>query len=181
VNRGPLGKLGGRAAVVAIALTAGLAVTAPATPAPQHASAISQKALLSALNRERTKRKLPRLRLSAPLGAAARQHSLEMVRRGYFAHESADGSAFEKRILRFYRAPGYSRFLLGENILYGMPSLTAQQAVAMWMHSPGHRRNILSRSWREIGISAVEATAAPGFYGGRDVVVVTTDFAIRRP
>jgi uncharacterized protein YkwD len=47
------------------------------------------------------------------------------------------------------------------------------------MGSPGHRKNILTRDWREIGASAVTVHAAPGVYGGRDVVIVTTDFGVR--
>jgi uncharacterized protein YkwD len=47
------------------------------------------------------------------------------------------------------------------------------------MKSPGHRKNILTPGWREIGISAVAVRSAPGVFGGRDVVIVTTDFGTR--
>jgi uncharacterized protein YkwD len=53
-------------------------------------------------------------------------------------------------------------------------------AVRMWMKSPGHRENILTARWREIGLSAVHATAAPGTFRGLDVTIVTTDFGVRR-
>jgi uncharacterized protein YkwD len=47
------------------------------------------------------------------------------------------------------------------------------------MHSPGHRKNILTPRWREIGLSAVTVRSAPGVFSGRDVVIVTTDFGVR--
>ena len=47
------------------------------------------------------------------------------------------------------------------------------------MGSPGHRKNILTARWREIGLSALKVAAAPGVYGGRDVVIITTDFGVR--
>ena len=47
------------------------------------------------------------------------------------------------------------------------------------MGSPGHRKNILTARWREIGLSALKVNSAPGVYGGRDVVIITTDFGVR--
>jgi uncharacterized protein YkwD len=47
------------------------------------------------------------------------------------------------------------------------------------MQSPGHRQNILTPQWREIGLAAVTVHGAPGVYGGMDVVIVTTDFGVR--
>jgi uncharacterized protein YkwD len=48
------------------------------------------------------------------------------------------------------------------------------------MNSPEHRANLLNGRWREIGISAVHAVAAPGTYDGLDVTIITTDFGVRR-
>jgi uncharacterized protein YkwD len=47
------------------------------------------------------------------------------------------------------------------------------------MASHGHRRNILAPGWREVGLSALTVPAAPGVFGGRDVVIITTDFGFR--
>jgi len=49
----------------------------------------------------------------------------------------------------------------------------------MWMNSPEHRSNLLSRSWHEIGLSAVHFDAAPGTFGGRAVTIITADFGAR--
>ena len=67
----------------------------------------------------------------------------------------------------------------GENLLWSTTGLDAAEALKLWMDSPGHRKNILRPLWREIGLSAVSVQAAPGVFGGRDVVIVTTDFGVR--
>jgi uncharacterized protein YkwD len=51
--------------------------------------------------------------------------------------------------------------------------------VRMWMHSPGHRENLLSRRWREIGLGVLHVGAAGGKFGGSPVTVVTADFGYR--
>ncbi|MFN8192608.1 MAG: CAP domain-containing protein [Nocardioidaceae bacterium] len=48
----------------------------------------------------------------------------------------------------FDMCPGFSR--LGENIAYGYPSAAA--VMRGWMHSPGHRENILNKSYTRIGL-----------------------------
>ena len=50
----------------------------------------------------------------------------------------------------------------------------------LWLNSPEHKANLLTARWREIGVSAVHVTAAPGAFHGLDVTIVTTDFGVRR-
>ena len=64
-------------------------------------------------------------------------------------------------------------------MLLSSARLTASKAVELWMKSPGHRTNILTARWREIGLSALSVRSAPGVFGGRDVTIVTTDFGAR--
>jgi uncharacterized protein YkwD len=54
------------------------------------------------------------------------------------------------------------------------------KALQMWLNSSEHRKNLLNPAWREIGISAVHQSAAPGVFKGMDVTIVTTDFGVRR-
>src|SRR5437867_9540204 len=63
--------------------------------------------LLREINALRASHGLVPLRPSAGLAAAASEHSLEMARDGYFAHESRDGSPFWKRVQRFYGSRGH--------------------------------------------------------------------------
>jgi uncharacterized protein YkwD len=139
-----------------------------------------QSGVLAELNAFRREHGLGSLRLSPALSAAARQHSMEMAARGYFSHSSANGSTFDKRIARFYPMGFHHYWSVGENLLWSSPDVDASHAVTMWINSPEHKANMLNRRWREIGLSAVHATAAPGTYGGRPVTIVTTDFGVRR-
>ncbi|HYY63341.1 MAG TPA: CAP domain-containing protein [Gaiellaceae bacterium] len=135
--------------------------------------------LLGQINSTRARRGLRTLRLSAKLSAAANQHSVSMAEKGYFSHNSANGGSFFKRIAYFYPYKGYSSWSAGENLLWSSPDVSPAGALRMWMNSPEHRANLLDRSWREIGLSAVHETNAPGVYGGDEVTIVTADFGCR--
>lgn len=168
------------AAALACAL-AGVFAGAGAAETPRAVSAADEleSHVLVELNKVRRAHRLQPLRRSSLLAAAADVHSRAMGVHGFFRHESRDGSSFWKRVKRFYRSGGYRSWSVGENLLWSTPGLDAARAVELWMSSPGHRKNILTPRWREIGLSAVLVTGAPGVYGGRDVVIITTDFGVR--
>jgi uncharacterized protein YkwD len=136
--------------------------------------------VLAQINDVRAEHHLARLHFSPILSAAARQHSQEMAADGYFSHDSADHSVFWKRIERFYGPGGFGYWSVGENLLWSSPDIDPVGALKLWMNSPEHRANLLNGRWREIGISAVHAAAAPGTYDGLDVTIITTDFGVRR-
>ena len=135
--------------------------------------------VLAELNTIRRQHGLTPLRLSRPLSTAADSHSRAMGTFGFFAHESRDGSQFWRRVQRFYGPSGYKNWSVGENLLWSSGTIDAAAALKLWMGSPGHRRNILTARWREIGLSALNVRSAPGVYGGLDVVIITTDFGVR--
>ena len=139
-----------------------------------------EQGVLQEINSVRREHGLAPLRLSARLSAAARQHSQEMAARGYFSHDSANGSSFDRRIARYYPLGRGSYWSVGENLLWSSPDVDPDGALQMWWNSPEHRKNMLTARWREIGLSAVHAATAPGAYGGREVTIVTTDFGVRR-
>jgi uncharacterized protein YkwD len=163
-------------ALMLLALGAGGAAGAPASRTVAAADSL-ESAVLAELNAVRRAHGLVPLRRSAPLGRAADTHSRAMGVHGFFQHDSRDGSPFWQRVARFYKRTG--RWSVGENLVWGSAGLDAKRAVELWMASPGHRRNILTARWREIGLSAVRAAGAPGVFGGRDVVIITTDFGVR--
>ena len=136
--------------------------------------------VLREVNRVRAQHGLNPLARSSSLARAAATHSLSMATDGYFAHESANGSAFWQRIKLYYSANGHSYWAVGENLVWASPNLTAKQAVKMWMNSPPHRANLLSTKWREIGLSAVSSSDAPGSYKDMAATIVTADFGVRR-
>jgi uncharacterized protein YkwD len=168
----------------AVAAPAGARTDRQARPAGPAQAATAMRALESRvlvdINRVRAQHGLAPLRLSPRLNAAASQHSREMARVGYFSHSSADGGAFWRRIARFYTSSGYSSWSVGENLLWSSPDVDAPGAVKMWMASPEHRANLLNRSWREVGLSAVHSDSAPGTYHGLGVTIVTADFGARQ-
>jgi uncharacterized protein YkwD len=132
------------------------------------------------VNTVRVRHGLARLRVSGRLSAAADVQSEAMGARGFFSHNSADGSPFWKRIRRFYTDRNYRFWSVGENLLWSSPDVDASQAIDIWMKSPEHRANLLNRRWREIGLSAVHVAHAPGAFQGLDVTIMTADFGYRR-
>lgn len=137
-------------------------------------------AIVARINVIRRAHGLPPMRASAPLDRAADRHSRAMGTFGFFAHESRDGTAYWKRISRDYPQRGYRVWSVGENLVFDSEQMTAADAVGMWMASPPHRKALLSSTWREIGVSALRVTSAPGIYEGDDVTLVTADFGVRR-
>lgn len=167
-------------AVAALALGVG---TMPVAAATQKGATITASDTLAAavlveLNEVRSAHELKPLRRSPALAAAADAHSRAMAQFGFFQHESRDGSTFSQRVQRYYSPSGHASWSAGENLLWST-RLSAAHAVQMWMQSPPHRRNILMPHWREVGLSAVKASHAPGVFGGRDVVIITSDFGVR--
>jgi uncharacterized protein YkwD len=175
-----------RISTLALAIALGLiglfAAGAGATSKPARTLAAADQLetqVLVELNAIRRQHGLTPLRLSRPLSSAADAHSHAMGTFGFFAHDSRDGSEFWRRVQRFYGPDGYTSWSVGENLLWSSGTLSAAAALKLWMGSPGHRRNILTARWREIGLSALKVASAPGVYGGRDVVIITTDFGVR--
>jgi uncharacterized protein YkwD len=175
------------AALALAALTpvarAGDPLARPATPAGQSRVARVQameRDLLVAINAVRAQRGLRPFRASRRLRAAALAHSAQMAARGYFEHTSANGTPFWRRIIRFYPMRGYRDWAVGENIAEASPALTPQEALADWLRSPPHRANVFSREWRDAGVGAIFATAAPGYFGNSPTVIVTLDVGKRR-
>jgi uncharacterized protein YkwD len=170
-----------RILLATIATTALLAPAAGAAPrrAPAALSPL-ESGVLGDINAFRQAHDLQPLRVNPRLNAAAREHTLQMAADGYFAHESADGSAFWKRIQAFYSTGASAYWSVGENLLWSSPNVTPAQALRWWLASPEHRANLMNPRWREIGVAAVHEPDAPGVYEGREVTIVTTDFGVRR-
>ena len=173
----------------AIALALALTVVLVAAPTASAAGACSSanasvktaskralvRATLCELNVQRAHRGLRPLRLNRHLSAAARAHSAAMARRHFFSHNSLNGASFVDRI----RRTGYLRrarsWSVGENIAYGSGRLSTPRSIGRaWMNSSGHRANILSQSFRAIGIGIAAGTPNGG--GG---ATYTTDFGRR--
>ena len=81
-----------------------------------------------------------------------------MVRRRYFAHTSRAGVKFSTRIRRTSYF-GSRRWAVGENLAWGARRRSTPQAIVRsWLDSPAHRRNLLDRRWRDVGVAIVRGT-----------------------
>jgi len=167
-------------ALAALVATALLADSALATGHAVKSLPSLNQQVIAAVNKFRVAHGLTALHESSALDRSARQHSLEMGRLGYFAHSSHDGTAFWKRIQRYYPAKGHPYWSVGENLVWASPSLNAAGAMKDWISSAPHLKNLLTAKWRDIGVSAVAVSHAPGVYGGGHAVIITNDFGVRR-
>lgn len=131
-----------------------------------------ERAIVRAINRQRGKHGLARVRASRRLARAADYHSWEMLDANYFAHESRDGTPFDQRVRRYanHRSVGEALAMLG-----GCGKGSARRVVRMWMNSSGHRAILLSSTYRRIGLGK-----RTGDLGGSRACVVTADFGSRR-
>jgi uncharacterized protein YkwD len=88
---------------------------------------------------------------------AARDHSNDMAQRDYFSHQSPEGNDMVVRIEKY----GFSLVgrTIGENIAMNQCMADpAETAVAGWLKSPGHYKNIMNPQYiyTGIGISRTE-------------------------
>ncbi|MGZ0205247.1 CAP domain-containing protein, partial [Streptomyces sp. RM1] len=114
--------------------------------------------IVQLVNSERAQAGCQPLTLNPQLTEAAQQHSADMAAHQNMSHTGSDGSDPGTRITR----AGYSWSAYGENVAYGYA--TADEVMAGWMNSPGHRANILNCGFREIGVGL----AQPGSYWTQD-------------
>jgi uncharacterized protein YkwD len=125
--------------------------------------AATARITLCLLNRERASHGLRRLRADAKLRRAADGHAGDMVAKHYFDHTSKSGASFVTRIKRTGWTKSRRSWTVGENIGYGSGSLaTPREMVKGWMHSSGHRANILARSFKMIGIGVANGAPTGG-------------------
>ena len=140
-----------------------------AAPAARGAkgSSSSELNVLAAVNSTRAAYGLQPLHLDPTLRSAARSHSIDMLRRNYFAHGD-----FAARMAAFHiHGP-----TAGENLAWGTgPFGRAGTIVREWLASPEHRANLLRPGYARIGIGLVRGS----FLGTGGATVVTADFAGR--
>ena len=160
-------------AVAALAAPAAAGACANANGNPNDISLKEAKhATLCLLNNERRKRGIKPFRDNNRLDKASQRHANDMSRRNYFAHGD-----FVGRIRAAHYLAGARGYTVGENIAWGSwDYATPANIVDGWMHSAGHRANILNGRFKEIGLGV--ARGAP--VGGQDRAgTYVTDFGTR--
>ena len=91
----------------------------------------------------------PSITWSGQLETAAYDHSEDMYTNKYFDHMAPDGSNGGVRI----EQAGYNWITYGENIAVGYKS--EKEVLDGWFQSPGHCKNIMNKSFKEMGVARV--------------------------
>lgn len=114
-----------------------------------------EEQVVQLVNQERAKYGLKPLKSNWELARVARYKSQDMINKRYFDHNSPTyGSPFD-----MMKSFGITYRTAGENIAAGQK--TPQEVVTAWMNSEGHRKNILSANFTEIGVGYAQG----GSYG----------------
>lgn len=111
------------------------------------AATVQEKTMLCLVNRARRSRGLSPLAAPASLARAAARKSADILRCDEFSHEACG-----REFTYWFDRVGYEGCREGENIAYGSGSYATPRTIfGLWMHSAGHRRNILG-PYEDIGI-----------------------------
>ena len=122
-----------------------------------------EKEVVTLVNQERSKQGLAPLKENVKLSNVARTKSEDMAKNNYFSHTSPTyGSPFD-----MMKQFGITYTAAGENIAMGQP--TAASVMNGWMNSPGHRANILSKDFTEIGVGLAK-NASGSIYWTQDFI-----------
>ena len=144
-----------RAWIKAVCIIAGFCV-------PQMLSALNsgkiEWEIFRIVNQQRIIHGLTPLRLHRKLTKVARMHSGNMVAQGFFSHTDKQGRTPFDRLDQYLPELGWRA--AAENIAFNYGN-TAEEAASnlmvSWMNSPGHRVNILSSNFTDIGIGVVQS------------------------
>lgn len=142
-------------------------------PAPAQAGApnsvkvnsLEQK-IIQSVNALRSENKLPSLKSSVQLMAVAQSHARNMARQDKYGDTDRnghilDGKHFEDRI----KVSGYPFLRVAENVGYELgKSDPADAMVVDWKDSPGHRRNMLTPEFTEIGVGAAQGSSGRWYF-----------------
>ena len=134
--------------------------------------------VLCLVNQSRERHGIGPLAFSPALRRSATAHSRSMVRSGSLSHYGPDGSTLESRIARsgYFARAAYYR--VAENIAAG-PGRTRGSPLAIvrgWMHSAGHRQNILDPGLHDFGAGVARGDPLGG---GGNAATYTLDFGAR--
>ncbi|MED4238473.1 SafA/ExsA family spore coat assembly protein [Priestia megaterium] len=114
-----------------------------------------EEQVVQLVNQERAKVGLKPLKSNWEVARVARYKSQDMIDKNYFSHTSPTyGSPFD-----MMKNFGITYSTAGENIAAGQA--TPKEVVNAWMNSEGHRKNILSSQFTEIGVGYAKG----GSYG----------------
>ncbi len=127
-----------------------------------------QAEIIKWTNYQRTKNGLPTLKENSKLNLTAQKKIEDMFNYQYFAHESLQG----EEVADLARKNNYQFLVIGENLAMGN-FVNDESLVEAWMNSPGHRENILSKNYHEIGVAAKK-----GLFDGKSIWLAVQHFGL---
>lgn len=139
-------------------------------------AAVQLRAMRCLVNWARVHQGLVRLRRSAELDRSSAMRAGEIRRCNDFSHTPC-GEDF----LTVFTASHYlnGNGSVGENIAWGTGRLASTRSTMIgWLHSPGHRRNLFTPQWRDLGVARAKAAT---LLGRSDVTIWVTQFGRRAP
>ncbi|MGC2670666.1 MAG: CAP domain-containing protein, partial [Candidatus Acidiferrum sp.] len=102
-------------------------------------------------NRERVARGLQPLHWDATLALAARDHARLMAVENLLSHQCPGEPPLEQRVAQ----AGAKFSMIAENVAVGPDPASIHDG---WMHSPGHRKNILNAEVTAVGIATIRGS-----------------------
>ena len=138
--------------------------------------AVAEQTMLCFTNYARAQSGLAALQWNATLTAAGDAKLGKDVSCGEFSHTPC--SEPFTTVFADYLS-GAASYSIGENILWGTGSYgTPREAMNGWLHSTGHREDILTPSFRELGIGYLTDQTFQGWSG---VTLWSQEFGARTP
>lgn len=132
--------------------------------------------MLCFTNYARTQSSLAPLTLNDTLSAAGNAKLAADLSCGVFSHEPC-GQPFDS-VFATYLA-GASSYQIGENIAWGSGSYATPRSIMnAWLHSAGHRENILTAGYTEVGIGYAGSQTFQGYSGA---ALWSQEFGTRSP
>ena len=136
----------------------------------------AQAAMTCLTNYARAQSGLKPLQPSATLDAAGDAKLGADVSCGEFSHEPC-GKPFDSVFAAYVQ--GATSFQIGENIAWGTGAYgTPRQIMSAWLHSTGHRENILTPGFTELGVGYI---ASADFLGYTGAALWSQEFGTRSP
>jgi len=122
---------------------------------------ITKSALTNFINQGRADSGLRPLAENQTLDKAAELKAQDMIQKGYFSHQSPEGTT----PWFWFKTAGYNYKYAGENLAIGF--IDSKEVYNAWYNSASHRENILNPNYKEIGTAILS-----GFGENKAVIVV---------
>ncbi len=167
--------MGIRHGAVALIAACLLAAAGPAhAETPAACNGDDEAAVVCIVNQARASLGLRELRAHPLLTDAAERYARRMAREGFFSHYDPEGDGPAERMLasRYGSRRADRSWTAGEALGQGSGALSRPQALVFsWLASPSHRRILLGRTYKHVGIGIADHDAALGELSERTYVL----------